>query len=286
MSTRRSPDPCVVVYSGGTDSTCAAALAAERHAEVHLLTYFERGTARSPNPERNIERLRAAFPETRFRHETLSTDRLVRFLSYERYLQNLARHGLYVLSTPGFSSLSWHVRTLIYCRENGIGRVYDGLTRELMHFPGHMDSVLARFRTMYHRFGIVYENPVRDWEVPPDVQFLDRLVVDQHGYRFPAEDAEARKNRTTGRYLYEKGLFPHPDVKGSAFDREMQHDCYPFVLYNIMAFWVLLNWRDYDHLCSRMVRLISDKIETIVPLIEEHLRAGSGGVLAPILERQ
>lgn len=285
MSIRRSPEPCAVVYSGGTDSTCAAALAAERHAEVHLLTYFERGTDSSPRPVRNVERLRAAFPETRFRHETLSTDRLVRFLSYERYLRNIARHGLYILSTPGFSSLSWHVRTLIYCRENGIGRVYDGLTRELMHFPGHMDSVLARFREMYRRFGIVYENPVRDWEVPADVQFLDRLVVDQHGYRFPSEDAEAQRNRTTGRYLYEKGIFPHPDVKGSSFDREMQHDCYPFVLYNIMVFWVLLNWRDYDHVCSRMASLIGDKIEMIMPLIEEHL-SGGGGALAPILERR
>jgi len=250
------------------------------------LTYFERGTARSPRPEKNVERLRAAFPGTRFRHETISTDRLVRFLSYERYLRNLVRHGLSMLSTPGFSSLSWHVRTLIYCRENGIKHVYDGLTRELMHFPGHMGLVLTRFQSMYRRFGIVYENPVRDWEVPLDVQFLDRLVVDQHGYRLPEEDAEARKNRTTGRYLYEKGIFPHPDVKGSAFDREMQHDCYPFVLYNIMAFWVLLNWRDYDHLCSRMARLIGDKIEMISPLIEEHLSEGGGGALAPILERR
>ncbi|PIR18347.1 MAG: hypothetical protein COV48_07615, partial [Elusimicrobia bacterium CG11_big_fil_rev_8_21_14_0_20_64_6] len=169
---------------------------------------------------------------------------------------------------------------------NGIKHVYDGLTRELMHFPGHMGLVLTRFQSMYRRFGIVYENPVRDWEVPLDVQFLDRLVVDQHGYRLPEEDAEARKNRTTGRYLYEKGIFPHPDVKGSAFDREMQHDCYPFVLYNIMAFWVLLNWRDYDHLCSRMARLIGDKIEMISPLIEEHLSEGGGGALAPILERR
>src|SRR5258708_2807905 len=136
-----------------------------------------------------------------------------------------------MLATPGFSSLSWHARTLLYCLEHGVSEAVDGVTRELAHFPGHMESVQAEFRRLYAHFGVRYRSPVRDWDVPPDRRFLEQMVVDRHaelgetlgkvvGGGGPAARPAAR---TTGRHLHEIGLMPVPDVKGTALDRSMQH---------------------------------------------------------------
>ena len=157
-----------VVFSGGTDSTCAAALAAEQHDRVHLLTYWEIATAKTIAPSRNIDKLRERFTAVEFVAHFLPVDPLVRHFSYDRYWSTFRRHKALVLATPGYSSLSWHTRTILYCLEHKLTSVSDGLTRELMHFPGHMTEVIELFRELYRSFGIEYTNPVRDWDVPPD----------------------------------------------------------------------------------------------------------------------
>lgn len=279
----RSPDSALLLFSGGTDSTCAAALLAERFSELHLRTYFERGTARSPLPTGNAAKLRAHFPSLRFPHEAISTDCLVRAIAYHRYLSRLARHRLYVLATPGFSTLSWHVRTIVECRRLGVKYAADGLTRELMHFPGHMDTVLPHFRALYARFDITYENPVREWQIPRDQQFLDRLLVDRHGFVLDGV-TPTKPARTTGQYLFEKGIFPHPNVKGSAYDREMQHDCYPFVLYNIFAFWQVMSRRTEAEFSGRMGEIFGELSAVAGDWLEEYFERGAASFLAGALE--
>lgn len=275
--TERAERACVV-YSGGTDSTCVAALLAERFREIHLLTFFEHGTRDAPIPHGNVERLRKRFPEVKFIHEVRSTDKLVRAISYRNYLPRLLRHGYFLLATPGFSSLSWHLTTLAYVLEQDIGYVADGLTRELMQFPGHMDVVVAEFRKLYSRFEVTYENPVREWDVPRDQQFLDRLIVDRHGF-VVGEEAAVRK-RTTGEYLFKLGVMPSPNVKGSKFDQEMQHDCYPFVLFNIFVFWFYLPFQGEKAYASRMQALFRELTEEYGNLLESHRRAPSGSVFS------
>lgn len=290
-----------VAYSGGTDSTCVAALMAERFARVHLLTFWETGTKDAPNPTRNVEALRARFGKERIAHALLSTDGLLRALSYERYLSYVARHGFFMLSNCGFSSLSWHMRTIMYCLDHGIGAAADGVTRELVHFPGHMDVVLEEIRRLYRSFGIDYSNPVRDWDVPPDQQFVDKLVVGRHldaaslidsllpaavrsGGGREAGVAELEGlGRTTGRYLYERGLLPHPNVKGTDFDRSMQHDCYPFVLFNIFAFWYYLPWHDFARYEERMKRLFREKVDDAIGRLESYRKLGDKSELAALV---
>lgn len=259
-----------VLYSGGTDSTCAAALMAQDHAEVHLLTYYEHATRRSPSPTKNIERLRRHFPEVTFTHSRLSVDALVRFFSYERYISTLRQHGYLALATPGFSSLSWQVRTIAYCLEHGITRVADGLTRELMHFPGHMDATVALWKELYAEFGIEYENPVREWDTPPDRQFIEQVLVNRHSGDFLLGDAAPSERKTTGQYLFAQGILPHPNLKGSRLDFSMQHDCYPFALYNVLAFWGRLTWQPYPLFESSVRRLLDDKARVARALLRAH----------------
>jgi hypothetical protein len=239
---------CIVLYSGGTDSTCAAAIVAQQYSVIHLLTFVEQATKNSPLPKDNTIKLESAFPQVKFFSKTIEIDILLKHVSYDRYFAHLWRWGLFMLFTPGFSSLCWHLHTIVYAKQHGITRVVDGLTKELMHFPGHMDAVVKQFQFLYAAFGIEYTSPVRNWTVPRDQQYLDRLVVDRHGFILNDRGTKILQKTTTGQYLYQLGIFPHQNVKGSKFDQLMQHDCYPFVLYNILFFWVLLPMRGIDYL--------------------------------------
>jgi hypothetical protein len=248
-----------MLFSGGTDSTCAAALLAEEFDEIHLLTFYERGTRNSHIPTANKILLEKKFPHISFIQKVLSTDALVERISYYNYWGTIRRHGFFVLATPGFSSLSWHTTMIAYCQKHAIFVVADGLTRELLHFPGHMDKVIALFREQYSNFGIEYRNPVRDWEVPPDQQVLDRLIVDRHGF-FVEPDGTARvRKKTTGEYLYAAGIFPSPNIKGSQLDQVTQHDCYPFVLYNVFAFWMYLPFHSIEEFENRIEKIMREK---------------------------
>jgi hypothetical protein len=267
---RKKQGAVAVLYSGGTDSTCTAALMAQKFSEVHLLTFYEHATRNSPAPRRNVQLLKNHFVDTVFITRVISVDRLVKHLWYENYLKRLLKHRFLILSTCGFSSLSWHVRTLIYCLENNISHVADGLTRELMHFPGHMDETVEQLRQFYKEFGITYENPVRDWEVPPDQQFIDKVIVNHHGGEFFLGDRDTSRRKTTGQYLFQLGIFPSPNVKGSKLDFSMQHDCYPFTLYNIMAFWGHLSVEPYPLFCIKMSELMENKINYAKNLVREY----------------
>lgn len=244
---------CVILFSGGTDSFCTAALSCGRYAEVHLLTFYENATRSSPVPAENVRRLRAYYPDIRIIHNVISTDRIVRELYYENYFANLLKFHFLNLATPGLSSLSWHIAAILYCQRNGIAHVHDGMTKELQHLPGHMPEIRTLFTELYRHFGIEFSGPVLDWEVPEDQQFVDRLIVDRHGFTLHPR----KKIRTTGEWLFERGLLPHPNVKGSAFDRQMQHDCYPFVVYNMMVFWLvepLIGFENYKRRLAAFIR--------------------------------
>ena len=72
--------------------------------------------------------------------------------------------------------------------------------------------------------------------------------------------------------------------EGSAWDRGMQHDCYPFVLYNIFAFWLCINIRGYEWFQARMTTLFREKTEEAELLIEEYQDRGRESRLWSLLQ--
>lgn len=255
---------------------CVAALQAKKYDVVHLLTFYDESNKEAPLPHANVKKLRDKYTDTEFVFRAISTDRIVRRLNYHGYFRYLMRYRLLAAATCAFTSLSWHLRALVYCMDNKISHVSDGLTREMMQLPGHMDRFVQLVRSMYREMGITYENPVREWSVPADQQFLDRLIVDQHGFVFQDEEEAHKKNTTTGRYLFDQGVFPHPNIKGSRYDRSMQHDCYPFVLYNILFFWFYSNFYTYEQIESRIGSLVGDKIADFMPHLKQYQSTHDG----------
>ena len=228
---------CVILFSGGTDSMCAAALAAKNFKHIHLLTFYEAATKNSPVPTDNVEKLKKHFPGNEFKHLIIETDATLQKMCYENYLKNIFRFHFYNLATPGLSSLSWHIEAILYCKKNQIQYVFDGMTQELTHLPGHMKIIRNIFTVLYQKFEISFSSEVIDFPVPPNQIYVEKLIVNQHG--FFADSRAEIVGMTTGKYLYELNLMPHPNVKGSQFDNKMQHDCYPYVVYNLLYFWLL-----------------------------------------------
>lgn len=258
---------CVVLFSGGTDSLCAAALCCESYSKVHLLTFFEKATCTSPVPLENIKKLQQHYPATEIVHLVISTDKLVRLFSYENYFNNLRKFHFFNLATPGLSSLSWHVSAIQYCRQNKIFAVFDGMTRELLHLPGHMSEIRDLFTELYKNYGIRFGSPVIDWDIPEDQRFIDKLIVDRHGFTLQPK----LELRTTGLWLYEKNFLPHPNVKGSHFDRLMQHDCYPFVVYNMLVFWICVPVMGYERFKAKLSVFFRSKIHFAENWLNENL---------------
>lgn len=244
---------CAILYSGGTDSTAAAAVMAQKFDEVHLVTFCEVATANSPDPVDNIERLRRAFSNVNFVVKKVSVDANLKKLSYQKYFYYLFKYGLINLSTPGLSSLSWHTCMISYCIKNQIQNVADGLTRELMHFPGHQDFFVERARELYRDFNIDYSNPVREWPCSADFQFVHKLIIDFHlGER---EVVAA----STSDYLNKLKVFEKGNLKGSHADQKMQKDCYPFIVYNILVFWVSPVFQSRKKWQSALERFFAEK---------------------------
>lgn len=247
---------CAILFSGGTDSFCTAGLACEKFDEVHLLTFFEKATESSPIPNDNIVKLKAAYPKVKISHTVISTDNIVRFLSFHRYFESACKFHFLNLATPGISSLSWHISTINYCRNEKIDTVYDGMTQELLHLPGHMPEIRELFKNLYSQYQISFSSLVIDWDVPPDQRFMDKLIVDRHGFTINAKP----KFRTTGQWLYERNLLPHPNIKGSIFDQRTQHDCYPFVIYNMLVFWIMVPLIGFEKFKLKLKDFFSYKI--------------------------
>ncbi len=262
---------CVVLFSGGTDSFCSAALAAEKHDRVHLLTFYERATQNSPWPVQNLEKLRNKYGQDKFTLSVFSTDKIVKHLGYKNFWGSLIKFHFYNLATPGLSSLSWHTRTILFCQENNIKIVYDGMTKELLHLPGHMPEIRELFKNLYTQYEITFSSMVIDWEVPEDQRFMDRLIVDRHGFTLGPKP----KSRTTGEWLFENGLLPSKNVKGSEFDRLMQHDCYPFIVYNMLVFWLFEPTIGLEKFKINLSNFMSEKIQEANQLIINALKNNS-----------
>ena len=272
MTPIRTPDPAsavAVLYSGGTDSSVVAAQMAQQFGAVHLVTYSRHGIFGVDRSIRNYQRLRRLVGPDRFTHVILPVERLFRELAYDRYLANLRRHGLFMLSTCGLCKLAMHLRTIVYCKEAGIGHVRDGANRHMSIFPAQMPSVIAMLKALYAEQGIDYDNPVFEYDDPQGINFGSQL----YGLS-PAREG-AITGRTTGQELFALGITAEPDVKGKPEDKQMQARCYQMVLFNIFARWNYLPRHSMDEYVQRTDALFADKIGHCRALLEELDTAGN-----------
>jgi hypothetical protein len=264
-----------VLYSGGTDSTLVACMAAERFERVHLLTYHRLGMFDVEHSERNVAALKSRYPGRIVRPGIMPVDALFRHVSYEHYLGDLLRYRGQLLTTCGFCKLAMHLRTLVYCVDQGIGTVWDGANVNMNIFPMQMEPILARMRQLYERAGIRYENPVFNYEDDQGTAFGSFLW----GLSPQRADAPATPKHTTGQALFERGLIPEPDVKGKAHDKTIQGRCYQFALFNLWARWYALERYGLEEYQRRTEVFYGVKLDRAGAMVDELLADPHGGRL-------
>jgi hypothetical protein len=281
MST--APTQAAVLYSGGSDSTLAAALAMDEFDKLHLLTFSRFGIFGIENARLNVSKLEARFGADRIEHHVIDIDRLFEKVSYDRYFGTLRRHGFLVLSTCGLCKLAMHLRALLFCLDQGIAVILDGANRAMDIYPAQMKPVIERMQGMYGHFGIDYRTPVFDYDGPSEMQFLHTGEDEGgSGSLFDREDRDADLD-TTDRKLYEMGIFDAPRTKGTATDHAMQPRCFQFILFRIFVHWYYLPYRSYEDYEGNTVAFYHEKIGRFTDLVQQHLDHPEASALARVL---
>ncbi len=271
----------VVLYSGGTDSTLAAALAAEEFDRIHLVSYKRFGVSSIENSRINAKMLVDRYGEEKVSHSIIRIDRLFKFISYERYFYNLFKFGFQNLSTCGFCKLAMHMRTIKYCLDHNIKYVSDGANEGMSIFPAQMRPVLDDIRAMYRHFGISFFNPIFDYDAPeeqtlvnpsavgsisPDI--LPRIVpVFDHRDEFLKRP---KKGETAGDVLFRMGLAPAENIKGSSYDKKRQARCFQLILFNVFAIKYFLAANSYEKYTDETVTFFKEKIGTCINVLSNN----------------
>ena len=269
-----------ILFSGGTDSTAAAALMARRFESIHLLTYQRQGFHGAANSGYNAGKLAARFPDRRIVHRLCETTALARRLSIHRRWRHFARYGFFTLQSCGFCALANQVASIAYCIAHGLTDMADGITHDWPFFPGHMDLVIDRFRELAGHFGITYHTPVLQCDVDRQIAYVDKLVA-APGSRDPDPGA-----RTTGRILRELGLSDVDNYKGTDLDRSAQARCFQFVLPNLFIYWVYRGperWEEYE---ATVLEYFGHLIDDAKTLLEEHRDRGEHADLFAFLHER
>ena len=271
-----------VMYSGGTDSTYTACLMADEFRQVHLLTFRRFGMFGLDNSDTNLAKLIERWGEDKFVRPRPfpKVDKVFRHLTYERYWRNLCRHGFFNLTTCGICKLAMHVRTIGYCLQHEIRYVRDGANRTMSIFPAQMQCVLGKIRGLYQSLGIDYGNPVYDYDDSQGLSFGSRIF----GTNQERPDPLAAGMVTTGTKLYELGILPAPDVKGTEIDRAIQARCFQFVLFNVFVRWYYLQLHTYDEYAEGVERYYGEKIALCESLLNEYRKSPESSRLAKLLE--
>ncbi|MFH1397317.1 MAG: hypothetical protein ABIH27_02030 [Candidatus Omnitrophota bacterium] len=255
-----------ILFSGGTDSTCAAAIMTDRFNVIHLITLNRFGFFSVENSSCNVRLLQQKFSTKIFIHNFINTDNLARYISYNNFIRNLFKYGFFMLSNCLICGLVNHFRALIFCLDNDIKDVADGSTREWSFFPTHMEKIINELKKMYAEFKIDYHTPVYDFALPQPMTFKDKINIPITGID-SAFIVNSKYSKTTGNYLHDIGIFPAPNIKGSDLDRKMQPHCFQFVLHHIYVYWYYMTRNKYADFELLTLSFFKEKISDFTKIL-------------------
>lgn len=151
-----------IKFSGGADSTLAAACAASKFDKVHLLTFthsalsFPRNTKTALICLKTLKYLKRKYGQNKFKHKLIDVDPLLRRLYSKRLYRDILRYGLIRLRVCPTCKFAMHLAVIDYCLQKGIKHATDGATtvtsRGLSARPKNFEEI----KKMYASYGIKY----------------------------------------------------------------------------------------------------------------------------------
>jgi 7-cyano-7-deazaguanine synthase in queuosine biosynthesis len=185
-----------VLFSGGSDSTLAAAMAAKNTSRIYLVTYEHSFMFRHHKIDVNVSSLQKVFPQTEFIHHKEDINRLFKKLYFDRLVPYIRQYGTMILPwICGACKLAMHINTINFCNRRNIKNVCCGAHQESARiFPAQMPGIIDLIRELYMTNGIKYKTPVYEKDRP------DRI-------------------------LFEKGIISNPNMKKQHLIYSTQYTC-------------------------------------------------------------
>ncbi len=155
-------DRVSLLFSGGADSTLAAAKLAAAYAAVDLVTFKHYATWHIGASRKSEDRLRAKYPATKFSHAWGNTSGL--FLRLQgRLLRDVKSEPFLNHYFCGVCKLAMHTALVRYNLQNGIKHSATGASRLMPMFPDQTPGGIdALQRKLYGPYGMTLESPVFD----------------------------------------------------------------------------------------------------------------------------
>jgi hypothetical protein len=162
-------DHAAVLFSGGTDSTLAAAQMLEEFDRVTLLTFDPGYLLFLNNTKVHAEKLQQHFGADRVTHLILDIRHYIRDILGVDPVQDIKEYGFNLSSLVCLGCrLSMHAYAITWCLENKVPYLADGSIRAQSTIPEQMETVIRRNRRFYsqvygiHHFSPIYEESESD----------------------------------------------------------------------------------------------------------------------------
>jgi hypothetical protein len=117
---------------------------------------------------------------------------------------------MFTMALCGPCKISMHVRTAVYCIENGIGHVTDGANREVRYDPYQRRAGQAEMKRFYSNLGIDYANLLSMREFPEkrsDFELYELGFSDIRDVKETEHDLQGACRTVCVNDLYSRGLF-------------------------------------------------------------------------------
>lgn len=252
------PGKAALLYSGGSDSTLAAAVLAHDYEQIHLLTFTYTGIAEGAERSTvNVERLRRKFPDREFVHSIFYLDNLLKAILSHKRLRNILKYRLFVVAMCPICKIAMHTRTLAYCLDHSIKLVADGANQERgRDYPEQVRTVMQEYACFYQPYGITYLSPVYDMPIRTDY------------------------------ILHEIGIYPHPNVKyASDANALIQPKCHYSSLFKTVSIGYYKNLYGDDKFEEITIRYYQEKFFWLWQLIDEYIKDREQSQLAMLIAK-
>jgi hypothetical protein len=175
-----------LMFSGGVDSTATAIMLAEKFERVHLVTYKNGyGHYYFSRTQKRVEELNKALGNC-FTYTLISTKSYFDQILVSSVLKDYKKYRSGFIWFMG-CKMAMHMRSAIYCLENGIPHMTDGSNEDTNEMVEQMLISLTLIRFFYEELGVKFGTPVYEVTRDESRQLIKKLdlnmgiqVMDRH----------------------------------------------------------------------------------------------------------
>ncbi|MER5931766.1 hypothetical protein [Streptomyces sp. NPDC002054] len=164
--TSAQPEPQLVMFTGGRDSTLAASVLMLQGIPVHLWSGNSGCSLHRDILALRVAELRARFGDLVVTHVVQDTSGAFRSIAIENLEQDILTHrkNLVLLG----EKIAIHAHVIDYCRRNGIRVVNDGIAAYQQEFPEQRPVAKEYFVNFLNEYGLEYNSPVYEFAQSQD----------------------------------------------------------------------------------------------------------------------